>query len=114
MILWVLIAILIALILIGFLTFLLVKKKRRPIDYYSWFIIGIIWIPIGIATGNHFLWILGLAFIIVSLINKDKWEKNRRIWKNIDKNERRLMIIIAVILGFLVAAGIVLLLSNKI
>jgi len=35
MILWVLIAILIALILIGFLTFLLVKKKRRPIDYYS-------------------------------------------------------------------------------
>jgi len=104
---WTLISILFILILLGILAFLLIRKKRRPIDYYSWFIIGIIWIPIGFAMGNYGLWILGIIFAVIGLANKDKWEKNRRSWNKMDKDEKKLMIIIMVLLGLLVAAGLV-------
>lgn len=111
---WILIAVLIVLIIFGVLTFLLLRKKKRPVDYYSLFIIGVIWFIFGIASGNSMFWIMGLAFMVIGLINKDKWEKNRRRWDKMDKDEKRLMIIIMVILGLLVLAGLIfLLLVNK-
>lgn len=104
---WILITILITLVLLGILSFVLFKKKKRPIDYYSWFIIGICWIPLGIISKNHFFWIMGLAFMSIGLYNKDKWKKNRRKWSKLSKEEKILVTAIMVILLVLVVLGLV-------
>ena len=105
---WILIAIAIVLVIFGVLSLLLLRKKKRPIDYYSLFIIGIIWFIFGIIVReNYFFWIMGLTFMAIGLINKDKWKSNRRRWGDMDKDERKLMIIIMIILGVLVLAGLV-------
>jgi hypothetical protein len=80
--------------------------KKRPIDYYNFFIIGLVWLPLGLVFNNPALWIMGLVFFAVGLVNKDKWKKNRQRWKDLTKAEKRLRIIIMIILGLLVLVGL--------
>jgi hypothetical protein len=54
-------------------------KKRvgigdREPDYRVFFIIGLAFFPIGIATRNPGLWGMGLIFLILGVANRDKWE----------------------------------------
>lgn len=113
-ILWSMIAILCVLVIIAVLAFLVLRKKKRPIDYRAWFIIGITWIPIGIAIDNYGLTGLGIVFMIASLLHRKEWEKNKRSWKDMDKNEKKLMAAVMIILLLLVIAGLVfLVLFNK-
>jgi hypothetical protein len=104
---WILIAVGVFLILFIFLVFLLIKKKKRAPDYYTFFIVGIIWLPIGIATGNHALSAMGVVFAIVGLINKKKWKENRRIWKKMDKDEKKITVIVIIMLSILVLLGLI-------
>ena len=53
------------------------------------------------------LFAMGVVFAIVGLVNKDKWKKNRKTLKNLNKSERRLMIIVSFVLALLVGAGLV-------
>ena len=48
MIAWILIAIAIIIILLAIVAVMIKKKYKRPTDYYSLFISGIIWIALGI------------------------------------------------------------------
>ena len=65
------------------------RKERRPMDYRSYFTMGIVWIASGLilsllpwmlhgeefgSTGLFFL-AMGLGYAIVGLINRDKWGK---------------------------------------
>ena len=50
---------------------------------------------------------MGLAFMAIGLVNKGKWQKNRKSWKDLGKRERRILAITMLILGLLVAAGVV-------
>lgn len=111
---WIVISILILLILFGVLAFLLTRKKKHKPDYYSFFIMGLTWMVIGgglmiIRRYNdlNFLFFIGLIFFVIGLANKDKWKKNRRTWKNMDKNERIIYIVAMVLVGVLVLAGFV-------
>ncbi|MFH1836167.1 MAG: hypothetical protein ABH851_08265 [Methanobacteriota archaeon] len=45
---------------------------RRP-EYKMFFILGIVWLLMGIATDNSAFTILGLIFVIAGATNKDKW-----------------------------------------
>lgn len=83
------------------------RKKKTPPDYYTFFIMGIIWIPVGIATDNSVFTIMGFVFMAVGLANKDKWKKHHPSWKQLGKEERRLKIIIIGLLGLVVLAGVV-------
>ncbi len=65
------------------------KSKKGP-DYYAFFLIGIIWLAIGIPFNNVPLWALGLVFFIVGLANKKKWKSNKVKWKDLDKKEKKL------------------------
>jgi prepilin signal peptidase PulO-like enzyme (type II secretory pathway) len=106
---WIMISILIALVLFGVLAAALVltrKKKHKP-DYYAFFIMGLIWAPAGIAIGNMALSAMGFIFMIIGLVNKDKWKKNRRQWSKMDKDERMLFLIVIALLAFLALAGLV-------
>ncbi len=111
---WIIISILILLILFGVLFLLLIKRKKRPADYYTIFVMGMIWLPIGIPLKNYALSAMGMIFMIIGLLNKDKWKENHRTLKDMDKDERKLMtIVIAILLVFLILGVVFLFLANK-
>jgi len=89
------------------------RKKKYKTDYYNLFIIGIIWFVIGLPLDNSILWVLGLIFMVVGLIHKKDWKKNRRTWKDLDERERkwRFWIIIGVFIFFIL--GLIVLLLTK-
>jgi len=43
-------------------------------NYRALFVVGISWIPIGLATENNVFWILGLFFMLTGWTNRDKWD----------------------------------------
>ena len=48
------------------------KKSNRPVDFRVFFILGIIWIPLGISTRNYIFSIVGGIMVLIGLLNKDK------------------------------------------
>jgi flagellar basal body-associated protein FliL len=103
---WIMIAILVLLIVFGIIFAVLVKKNKgkHETDYYSFFVMGIIWLPFGLVIrlfdsdsyiGNMFI-VLGLAYTIIGLVNRKKWVK-----KKITPEKKRLMWI-SVIIGLIV------------
>lgn len=105
---WVLISVLILLIFLGVLAFFFSKKRKHKPDYYSFFIIGIIWFIFGIPLKSYTFSAMGLVFMIIGLANKDKWKENRRTWDNMDKQERTIYLGVTILLGILVAVGFLL------
>jgi len=105
---WIIIAVAVMIIVLGIAAFVASKKgKKRPIDYYVWFWIGIIWIAIGFPLENYALSIMGIVFAGVGYSHRKEWKKNRQSWKQLPSNKRK-SILISIILGVLVlAAGII-------
>lgn len=101
------ISILIAIILLGFLMVFLIKKEKRPTDYYNLFLVGMIWVVIGIPMKNYAIGIIGLVFLIVGLINKDKWKTNHKTWNDLTARERRITWFVTAILAVLVILGLI-------
>ena len=85
------------------------KKKMAP-DYYTYFVIGLVWIPIGIinliANGNGTFFILGLVFMAIGMSHKDEWKKNHVTLAHFPKAKKRI-IITAIVLGLVFFVGIV-------
>jgi len=86
---WILISTLIIavlLVIILIITVVMFKKRKEAktgeINYKIFFIIGLVWIPIGcvymiavnLVMGITFMG-LGVAYIAIGLANKDKWKK---------------------------------------
>jgi hypothetical protein len=72
----------IILVLVGVagLAFFISRNKGLDVkrdDYRTYFIIGIAFIPIGIATENWTFTILGIVFMIIGLTNRNKWQDNQ-------------------------------------
>ncbi|MCF7910449.1 hypothetical protein K9L16_02130 [Candidatus Pacearchaeota archaeon] len=107
----ILISIFILLILFGILAIFLTRGKKHKTDYYSLFIMGIIWIgagiPLGINSNNWALFAMGIIFMIAGLANKDKWKQNHKTWKNLNSKEKKQKIILMIILGAFVLIGVV-------
>ncbi len=60
--------------------FYLVRNRgleTRVDDYRTFFIMGAVFIPIGIATDNYVFSILGLVFMILGATNRDKWRNTQ-------------------------------------
>ena len=98
-------------ILIVILAIIFVIKQKRSgekieTDYRTLFIIGVTWIPIGIATDNPGFWGVGIAFLIAGLMNKDKW-KEQENWSDMPPEKRRLKMILIISLGVLLLLGLV-------
>ena len=85
------------LVVIGLILTMVVLKKKKEgkmgePNYQVFFILGIAWIPIGIVIMVEINLVLGIAFMgmgviymAIGLVNRDKWEINRR--KMIEKLE---------------------------
>ncbi len=104
---WLLLSIGGLLILLLVIVLIWKRKKNLPPDYYSLFIMGIIWLPIGIALGSIAFIAMGLVFTIVGFLNRDQWEKNRRGWNKMSKDERKLFKILVISLLILLVIGII-------
>jgi len=111
---WILISIAILIVLIGIAAVTIIKARKEPKepDYRTWFIMGISWIPLGIALDNPGFWAMGLIFMIIGLANKDKWKKEKKL-SELPPKERRIRIIIISASGVLVLLGIIVLLLTK-
>ncbi|MFC1710735.1 hypothetical protein ACFLZJ_01080 [Nanoarchaeota archaeon] len=108
---WILIAVAVAIVILAILAIFMIragKGKRRGPDYYTFFIMGIIFLVFGLVSmENSFFFILGLVLVALGLLNRDKWKKNHRTWKDYNKKEKKLMVWVIVILVILLLAGIV-------
>lgn len=86
------------------------KKSSCPFDYYSMFIIGVVWMPVGFILGRfvpilYWLGGIGLLFLIIGLIKKKTWRK-RCMWIDLSGIDKWVRIIVIVVLVILLAIGI--------
>ena len=94
-------------ILLGILTIVLnLKDKKKSIDYYSLFIMGVVWTIAGVILDIKIFSGIGLVFLLIGLFKKSKWKENKKNWKRLNKDEKRLVLIMIIVLGLLVLAGV--------
>lgn len=105
LILWTIVALLIALF-IGLVIIAIYTKKWPAPDYRNLFNIGIIWLAIGLPLKNPALFIMGLVFMIMGITNKNKWQKPKS-WDKLSDKERKIKLLIITILGILVLLGLI-------
>ena len=104
-----LIAILVGLIALGVLVSVVAVYRQRKgqvdTNYRALCIMGIAWLPVGIATRNPGLWGMGIIFLFVGLANRDKW-KDEKKWSDLTPVERRTKLILVAVLGVLLVASL--------
>ncbi len=92
---WILVAILTTVVLLGIVMVVVVRRKKEPrcVDYRNYFVMGVIWLaftPVMILLpwllhGEEpsfffsFFFVMGLAYMIIGLRNRDKWGKQVEI-----------------------------------
>jgi hypothetical protein len=79
-------------------------KVRHETDYYTLFVMGVIWVIIGapfvFIYGFEFnaLFALGLVFLIAGLANRDKWKKQKKVLTARQKALLSVLLLITVLL----------------
>lgn len=106
--LYLILAIVVALIIIALGIFAIRESKRskRPTDYYSLFVIGVVWLIFGLPTGNEALSVIGAVFVVIGLFHRDKWKKNRVRWSDLSEREKKTKYILIITLAVLLVAGV--------
>jgi hypothetical protein len=80
---WLVLSIII-LLAIGVMVYYYKTGKNHQPNYYTYFTMGIVWLAFGIAfEGMRFFFIMGLVFIAIGLLNKDKWKKHPKVDKKL-------------------------------
>lgn len=102
---YIVIGIIILLALIALLVAYKRKEEKAEPNYRLFFILGITWLPLGIATDNTVFLGLGAVFLITGLANKDKW-KNEPKWSELSPEQRKTKMILIVGLTVLLLVGI--------
>ena len=80
-------------------------QKRIP-NYKVLFVIGISWVPIGIATGNPTFWGMGLVFFIIGLVKKDQWGKETK-WADLPQTTKRIKLALISGMSLLLLLGLI-------
>jgi len=81
------------------------KGKKQKTNYYSLFIMGAVWVPIGLimsylekeSTIGLMFFILGWIYFVIGILHKDEWDKNKCPYL-IENKKLRLSLIIGLIL----------------
>ena len=82
------------------------KKGQRTLDYYAFFIMGLVWFVGGLIMKNSPLWIIGLMFLLIGSFNHKTWKQNEFKWRDLSKREKRLRIWIFVFLLLILIGGL--------
>lgn len=86
------------------------KNIKRSPDYYNLFMIGLMWIVLGIPfafDGSYVFIAFGAVFAGIGILNKSKWKENRRKWSDLPPKEKSIKKIVMIFLGALIIAGFV-------
>ncbi|MBN1855544.1 MAG: hypothetical protein JW846_01165 [Dehalococcoidia bacterium] len=66
------------------------RGKRKDVDYRGFFTMGVVWFPLGLVWLLVYLLLslpliiplpftgIGLAYLILGLTNRDKWDKDKK------------------------------------
>jgi len=93
------IIILLLIVIIGIVAIKNSKGKKQEMDYKTFYIIGISWLPLGIVfTASDMpigipFFAMGLVFLSLGLAHRDKWQDS----KPLTKSQKKLSIALAVI-----------------
>ena len=86
------------------------KTKKGP-DYYTFLIMGLIWLPIGIIQmitgGSSIFLIIGIVFVGVGLSHKKDWKKNHVSFSQLPESKRKLGIGLIIGLSVLFLLGVI-------
>lgn len=102
---WPIIAVILLIILIVFLFLLKKKKIKTETDYRIFFILGLCFLPLGIAIKNYGIFFIGLVYSIIGLKHKKDWGKARK-WSELNPEERKYKGGIIIALGILILASL--------
>lgn len=81
------------------------KENRKP-NYKLFFIIGLCWAPLGIATQNYAFIVLGLVFLILGLINRKRWEPQPK-WSELSSAEKKIKTALIIFLAAILIMGLI-------
>ncbi|MCK4979945.1 MAG: hypothetical protein KAS62_06090 [Candidatus Delongbacteria bacterium] len=81
------------------------KENRKP-NYKAFFIIGVCWVPIGIATQNYVFMVIGLVFLVLGLLNRKSWE-NQPKWEDLSPAEKKIKLALIIFLSLILILGVV-------
>lgn len=87
------------------------ELKRDP-DYRAFFILGISFLPIGIATENPGLWGMGAVFMILGAVNRNQWKDSPK-FSEMEPERRRIKFIIIGLLTMVLLAGLLFYILTK-
>jgi hypothetical protein len=82
------------------------RKHQIPHNYRAFFIIGVTWLPLGIIMKNYVFSLVGACFLAIGLANRKKWNEEKK-WADLPPEVRRLKLIVIIVLGVLLLAGMV-------
>ncbi len=88
------------------------KEEKKVPNYRALFILSLSWLPIGIAIKNPGLWGMGIVFLIVGLVNKEKWGKETK-WADLSPKVKKIKIIFVGGLTILLLAAIAFFIFSK-
>jgi len=88
---WILVSIVAGLVILALLMVVVIRRRKEPrrVDYRNYFVMGVIWLvfaPIMIllpwilhreepSLAFSFFFVMGIAYVIIGLPNRDKWGK---------------------------------------
>jgi amino acid transporter len=97
-------------LLLGVMLFVRIKYKQpfQP-DYRAFFLLGLIWIMIGIINliqdGSAALGALGVILLAIGLGNRDKWRQQKK-WADLPPELRRMKLIFVLVILLVLVLGI--------
>ena len=106
------IGLLIVVLLVGFIVFYRKRKEGVEPDYRTFFTMGVIFLPLGIASENYAFFIMSMVFIAIGLLNRSKW-KDEPKWSELPTDKRRLKLVLLGALALLVLVITLTLLYTK-
>ena len=89
------------------------KKHKGPTDYYALFIMGLIWMAIGIPFQNYMLFLIGVIFSIAGLAHKKEWKADQKAWAKLPKKQRYYKLFLMIMLVLFLIIAFMLFVLNK-
>jgi hypothetical protein len=100
--------ILILVIILAVVAIFVQRKTKRPPDYRTFFMVGVIWLAIGIPFKSYAMSALGLILAVLGLANRKKWKETSTKWGELTREEKMVKVFLIVVLSVLVIGGLVL------
>jgi hypothetical protein len=94
--------------------FLFIRRKSdNPPDYYSLFIVGLLWIAAGTPTKLYALSIIGAVLTIIGLRHRKEWKKNWQSSYYLNRSQKIWLISVIIFLTVVIFAGFIVILLNN-